>query len=292
MPRNLDLTALRSFLTVAETGGVTRAAGQLNLTQSAVSMQLKRLEESLDAQLLERSGRGVALTSEGEQLAAYARRILTLNDEIWDRLTGSDFEGEITIGVPHDIVYPHIPSVLRAFDREYPRVKVHLLSSYTQKLKEHFERGEADLILTTEKIVAPGGEVLDDARMVWVGAVGGVAWRNRPLRLAFETGCLFRGATIDALERADIPWEMVVNSESTRTIEASVAADLAVHVALESNIAPYAEAIRHGGALPDLPSMKICMYAAEGPNAALIATLANFARCAWRGGRLEAVEAA
>jgi len=82
MPRNLDLTALRAFVTVAETGGVTRAAGQLNLTQSAVSMQLKRLEESLDQHLLDRSGRGISLTTRGEQLLSYGRRMLALNDEV------------------------------------------------------------------------------------------------------------------------------------------------------------------------------------------------------------------
>lgn len=292
MPRNLDLTALRSFLTVAETGGVTRAAGQLNLTQSAVSMQLKRLEESLDAQLLDRSGRGVTLTSEGEQLAAYARRILTLNDEVWDRLTGSDFEGEVSIGVPHDIVYPHIPAVLRAFDREYPRVKVHLVSSYTKRLKEQYRRGEVDLILATEEEVEPGGEVLEVSQMVWVGAHGGVAWRARPLRIAFENGCLFRTPTIEALEGAGIPWEMAVESDSTRTIDASVSADLVVHVSLESTVGPHVEILRHGGALPELPGMKICMYASKGPKAALIDALAGFVRSAWRGGHFKAIEAA
>ncbi|MEE8455847.1 MAG: LysR family transcriptional regulator, partial [Limibaculum sp.] len=82
MARNLDLTALRSFVTVAETGGVTKAAHQLHLTQSAVSMQLKRLEESLAQPLLDRSGRGVALTNQGEQLLSYGRRMLALNDEV------------------------------------------------------------------------------------------------------------------------------------------------------------------------------------------------------------------
>ena len=88
MARNLDLTALRSFVTVAESGGVTRAAQQLHLTQSAVSMQLKRLEESLNQPLLDRSGRGVSLTNQGEQLLSYGRRMLALNDEVMARMTG------------------------------------------------------------------------------------------------------------------------------------------------------------------------------------------------------------
>ena len=99
MARNLDLTALRSFVTVADTGGVTRAAGALHLTQSAVSMQLKRLEESLDLRLLDRSRKGAALTAEGEQLLGYARRMLALNDEAISRLTSHEYEGEITLGV-------------------------------------------------------------------------------------------------------------------------------------------------------------------------------------------------
>ncbi len=115
MSRNLDLTALRSFVAVADAGGVTRAAGFLNLTQSAVSMQIKRLEEALDLALLDRTGRGVALTPSGEQLLSYARRMVALNDEAWTRLTCQSHEGEIVLGVPHDIVYPAIPQVLQRF---------------------------------------------------------------------------------------------------------------------------------------------------------------------------------
>ena len=131
MPRNLDLTALRSFVTVAETGGVTRAAGFLNLTQSAVSMQLKRLEEALDLQLLDRTSRSVSLTASGEQLLGYAKRMLELNDEAWGRLTSGEYEGQIVLGVPHDIVLPALPRVLARFAAEYPRVNVQLISSYT-----------------------------------------------------------------------------------------------------------------------------------------------------------------
>ena len=120
MPRNLDITALRSFAMVAEAGGVTKAAARLHLTQSAVSMQLKRLEESIGLPLLDRTGRAPQLTSQGELLLSYARRMIALNDEAWGRLTGQAFEGEITLGVPADIVYPHIPQVLQRFSREFP----------------------------------------------------------------------------------------------------------------------------------------------------------------------------
>ena len=210
MPRNLDLTALRSFAAVADAGGVTRAAALLNLTQSAVSMQLKRLEESLGLALLDRSARTIALTAQGEQLLAYARRLLALNDEAWGRLTHPAFEGALDFGVPHDIIYPHVPGVLRQFSAEYPRVKLQLHSLYTNGLRELFARGEMDLILTTEAGVATGGETLACEPLVWTGAQGGQAWRGRPLRFGSCGHCVFKRPALDALEAAGIPWELVV----------------------------------------------------------------------------------
>jgi DNA-binding transcriptional LysR family regulator len=162
MARNLDLVALRSFATVAEAGGVTRAATRLHLTQSAVSMQIKRLEEILGLALFDRGNRRVSLTASGEQLVRYARRILALNDEAVGRLTEDLYEGELRLGVPHDIVYPVVPRVLKQFNAAYPRVNVHLRSSSTVKLREEFARGEVDLILTTEEGVDDGGETLTE----------------------------------------------------------------------------------------------------------------------------------
>ncbi len=263
MARNLDMTALRAFVTVAEAGGVTRAAGLLHLTQSAVSMQLKRLEEALGRQLLERAGRGVELTADGEKLLGYARRILALNDEVWSRFTSAAFEGEVVLGVPHDVVYPALPPVLQRFHAEYPRMKVTLVSSYTERLKTLFARGEADVILTTEDEVQPGGRTLATVPLIWVGAIGGTAWRTRPLKLAFERRNIFRAGVEAALDAADVPWEMAVTSEMSRTIEASVSADLAVHAVPEGTIPQVMERIDHAGALPELGATRINLYVAD-----------------------------
>lgn len=290
MIRNMDLTALRSFVTVADTGKVTAAATRLNLTQSAVSMQLKRLEDMLGQPLLDRAGRGVALTSQGEQLLSYARRMVALNDEAWSRLTHSEFEGELILGVPHDIVYPHAPEVLQRFAREFPRVKITLDSSYTTRLKERLAKGKADLILTTEACDTTGGETLVTSQMVWVGAPGGSAWRSRPLRLAYERACIFRGPVQARLDQAGIPWEMAVESDSTRSVEASVSADLAIHSSIAAAIPEYFETIPHGGALPALPSIAINMYLGDGPNRPLIEKLAQVVREAY-GAHLVAIAA-
>ncbi len=278
MARNLDLTALRSFVAVADSGGVTRAATQLNLTQSAVSMQLKRLEEMLGQPLLDRSARTISLTPEGEQLLGYARRMLALNDEAWGRMNDIVFEGELTFGVPQDLIHPHIPRILKRFAQEYPRVRVLLQSDLTVDLKQRFARSEIDIILTTEAETGMGGEMLARQPLVWVGALGGQAWKSRPLRFGSTARCMFKRPAIDALENAGLPWEVAVDSVSCSTVEVSVIADLAVFVQLIGSIPSRCEQIRHGGALPDLPDYTINMYVNEGPRAALAQSLASIVR--------------
>jgi DNA-binding transcriptional LysR family regulator len=282
MPRNLDMTSLRSFVAVADAGGVTRAAGFLHLTQSAVSMQLKRLEESMGVTLLDRSSRTVSLTAAGEQLLSYARRMLALNDEALVRLTAEAYEGEVRLGVPHDIVYPAIPQVLRQFAADFPRVRVVLHSSYTTDLRAQFAHGDCDVILATEDGAGQGGETIAEQGLVWVGAPDGNAWRQRPIRLAFETRCIFRQSVQEALDRAGIPWEMAIESEHSRSIEASLSADLAVHAMLEDAVPPQFDAIRHGGALPPLPRKSINLYVGEAARSPVVDALADLLRQAYR----------
>jgi len=281
--RNLDITTLRSFVAVADSGGVTRAAGFLHLTQSAVSMQLKRLEELLGLELLDRSGRTIALTASGDQLLAYARRMVALNDEVIGRLTHQAFEGEVVLGVPHDIVYPLIPRVLQRFNASYPRVRVQLVSSRSILLKAQFARGECDLILTTEPAGTEDSEAIAQLPLNWIGAANGSTWRQRPLRLAFGRHCLFRPKVIAALDGAGIPWDMVVETDSDRSIEATVAADLAIHAMLEGTEPPHLAQIDHGGALPDLPAQMINLYGAGRANRQIVTELADLLRQTFLG---------
>lgn len=276
--RNLDMTTLRSFLAVADHGGVTRAASVLNLTQSAVSMQLKRLEDLLGLELLDRSNRRVSLTASGEQLLGYARRMIHLNDEVVGRLTDQIYEGEVVLGVPHDIVYPVIPRVLKTFNAVFPRVKVHLKSSSTLRLHESLRKGEVNLILTTEESVEPGGETLAEMPLRWTGARDGLVWKRQPLRLAFCKYCIFRPIVLRKLEAVGMEWEMAVESEDDRAVEALVSADLAVGALLEDSIPPHLEAISAGGVLPELGSQKINLYGAYTPGDEVMTQLADMLR--------------
>ncbi len=286
MPRNIDMTALRSFVTVADTGGVTRAAGALNLTQSAVSMQLKRLEENLGQSLLDRSGRGIGLTSAGEQLLSYGRKLLVLNDEIYSRMTDDAYEGVLVLGVPHDIVYPAIPRVLKLFKAEHPRMRLQLLSSATIRLKEKFANGECDIILTTERGCGPDGEVLVERPLVWFGAPGGSAWQQRPLPIASEPRCTFRRPMQTALDRDGIAWEMAVDSDSTSTVTATASADFAVLSMLVGTAPPQLEQVNHNGTLPDLGSFNINLFISDAPKGKVLDDLADLVRQAYSAPQL------
>ncbi len=285
MPRNLDLAALRSFVTVADVGGVTKAAGYLNLTQSAVSMQIKRLEDSLGMQLFLRAARKLALSPEGEQLVSYGRRMLALNDEVLSRFTTAACCGPIRLGVPHDVVYPAIPGILRRMAQAYPMVQVNLVSSFTILMKEGFARGEFDVMLTTEEAPDPGAEVLGARALVWVGAPEGSAWQRRPLRLGFKDTCIFRPRAQAALDAAGIAWDLATGGESEQAVEATVAADLAVTARMAGSIPDGTAVIAGENQLPPLGEMKLALYRAprkkgEAPDEAVELLLSEL-RCAY-----------
>lgn len=260
MSRNLDLTALRAFMVTADTGGVTRAASLLNLTQSAVSMQIKRLEEALARPFFFRTARRLTLTPEGEQLLGYARQMLSLNDEVVARLNDAALVGELRLGVPHDIVFPAIPQILRQMAQCYPRLRINLTSSFTVLMKEAMARGELDVVLTTEAEPGPGGEALARHDLVWVGAAGGSAWQTRPLRLGFEETCKFRPLAVAALDQAGIPWEMGFSGRSVEAVQAMIAADLALTVRMADRFAAGSAQVPPQANLPALGAMRICIY--------------------------------
>ena len=281
MPRNLDLAAVRSFVTVADVGGVTRAAGYLNLTQSAVSMQIKRLEESLGLQLFLRAARKLALSPEGEQLLSYGRRMLALNDEALSRFASTACEGEIRLGVPHDVVYPAIPGILKRMSQAWPCLRINLVSSFTVLMKDDFARGGFDVILTTEESPDPGAEVLGARPLVWVGAPDGSAWQRRPLRLGFKDTCVFRPRAQAALDEAGIPWELATGGESEQAVEATVAADLAITARMAGNIPAGTIALAADNQLPPLGEMKLALYRANRRKDEAMDMLMAELRCAY-----------
>ena len=208
MPRNIDIGLLRTFIAVSETGGMTSGSRILNLTQAAVSQQIKRLEELFEAELFDRSQR--QLTPAGERLMGNARRIIAMNDEIWGLMTSPDFEGEVRLGVPHDIVGPFMPPILRSFGYTWPRVRVTLVCETTPRLLGLLKDGKIDLTLTTEAEPGDMHELLLTDPLVWVGARDGNAHTRDPLPISLgnET-CAFRAAALKALTKAGRNWSLI-----------------------------------------------------------------------------------
>lgn len=260
MPRTLDLVALRAVVTVAECGSVTRAADLLHLTQSAVSMQIRRLEEALGMELFNRSQRRMELSLSGQKLTDYARRMLRLNDEALCSLGALEGREEIRIGLPHDLVSPQIPEVLRVMGVGWPQLHVALTIDYTRSLLNRFGAGELDMILTTQTHPGPEGEVLGERKLVWLGLTGTVVRPDRPVRVALGKTCIFRSIALEALERAGILAENALDGDSEAVIEASVAAGMALTARLEGTHIHGCEALGAQNGLPDLGSASICYY--------------------------------
>jgi len=265
MLRNLDIGTLRTFITVVEMAGVTRAANKLHLTQSAVSMQLKRLEELVGISLLTRDSRGMVPTTEGEQLLSYAKRIVKLNDDTLGRLLQRDHGGEVRFGVPHDIVEPHVPKILKQFVQTYPHASVKLFCKHSANLLERFRAGKLDVIITTELESGAGCKQLLERDLVWTGASHGRAWRQEPLPLAFTRICMFRKPAIAALDLAGISWIDAVDSGNNFDSGAiACAADLGIRADIRGFKARgMAEVNDTDDRLPKLPTYFVNLYTAE-----------------------------
>ena len=267
---------LRSFVSIAEFGSMTRAASRLFMTQSAISMQIKRLETSLGLSVFERSAQGMTTTSEGEQLLQFANQMLALNDEAMGRLTSPDYEGVIRIGAPCDVIYPHIPGILKEFSRDFPRVQLRFSSGQTFNLKDQFERGLQDVVLTTERTPGAGGTVVSSQPLVWTGAEEGNAWKKRPLPLGISKTCAFRSSIIGVLDDADLNWIDIVASEDVIAGEAMISADLCIGVELGGVKGSGRLPIDHRGQLPELPEFSIVLYCTDSPGNQVAKTLVEY----------------
>ena len=261
MPHNIDTALLRAFVAVAETSGMTAAASVLNLTQAAVSQQIKRLEDTFGSRLFERQRKGLALTSAGERLFGRAKRMLALNDEIWAEMTTPLYEGEVRLGIPNDLVNTYLPTFLKSFARAYPKVRISLECNTTPSLLRAIQAGEVDLTLTTEIGCGPDGESLATEQLVWVGARGGDSHRQRPLPLSIGcTGCAFQAPVLEALRSSDIPWRMVSEVTNMDAQVATTQADLAVMTSLASTAPSHLEVLPARSGLPPLPAFSINLY--------------------------------
>lgn len=261
MRRDLDIALLRAFVAVVETGSVTAAARLLNRTQAAVSLQLKRLEDALGQILFERVHKRLILAPPGEQLLGDAQRLIAMNDDIWGHMTTPNFQGEVRLGVPVDIIVTYMPQILRRFDSAWPRVRVTLVCRNSQELLEDLDAGEVDLTLTTDITCQGHCETLRWDKLVWVGAPGGDAHKRTPLPIAIGSKtCRFRPVALQALRDADQPWQAILQVANQDAVAATIASGSCVGIMLRDSIPDSLEALGADSGLPDLPNFAINLW--------------------------------
>ncbi len=259
MRRDIDPSLLRAFLAVVETGSATSAARRLNRTQAAVSLQIKRLEETLGLSLFERDRNRLVLAPSGEQLLGPAQRLLALNDEMVESMTTPAFEGEVRLGLPVDLIVTYATPILRRFIERWPGAQVSLTAANSQELVEALEAGEIDLAITTDLDAGgKGSETLYHDDLVWVGAPGGAAHRRAPLPLAIGgRTCRFRPVLIETLRRGGVDCRIVLQVANQDAVNATVAAGVCVSALLRETVPAGLEILARDVPLPALPSFAI-----------------------------------
>ena len=279
MNNQLDLDLLRTFAVIAETGTLSRAAIRVGRTQAAISLQVKRLEHLLDQQLLERSGRGVTLTSHGIRLLAHAQRILRYHDEALTELSGTGLSGTIRFGCPDDYAVVFLPHLLRGFAREHPEVLVEVHCAHTPRLLERLERHGLDLALTSFAEGEKGVAVIRREPLVWVGAVGADAVNLDPLRLALsDPDTLDHRAARRSLDAAGRSYRIGYASASLAGLTAVVRSGQAIAVLTRTAVPDDLRVLPPESGLPRLPSVGIALTLDRAQPKAVVSAFAKHVR--------------
>ena len=257
MAAPLDLDQLNTFITIADTGSFTRAADEVHRTQSAVSMQMRRLEERLGKALFEKDGRTNRLTDEGEKLLTYARRLLRLNRETLAAFDDASLEGHIRIGTPDDYADRFLPEIMARFSRSNPRVELSVQCEPTVNLIEHVKRGQLDIALITHTADKGGAsEVVRREPLLWVTSANHSIHTETVLPLAVgRNTCLWRRSACDMLDRMGRDYRILFTSWSATVIIAAVLSGQAVSILPECALRPGMRILGEGdgfGALPDV----------------------------------------
>ncbi|HEV2157460.1 LysR substrate-binding domain-containing protein [Bradyrhizobium sp.] len=260
---DLDLDLLKAFLAVAEHRSFTRAAATLNRTQSAMSVQIRRLEERLDARLFHRTRSGVTLSAAGRELLVYARRILDLNAEAVGALRARRREAVVRLGVMDDYGTIVIPPLLPHFAESHPEIRVEIETGLTATMPARL--GEAyDLVIAMHPVGHGDGELLRREQAVWAAAKSYPAGAQETLPVAlYPPGCLFRQWAADALDGAGRPWRLAFVSRTLAAVEAIVAQGLAVTVVKAGTLPPRLRILSARDGLPPLPGADIRLHRAR-----------------------------
>lgn len=260
-----DLKQLQTLIAVADTNSFTAAAEKLNYVQSAVSMQIRRLEDQVGALLIDRSQKGFALTQDGEKLLGYARKLMQINDSAWMELTAQPIRGVVRLGIPADYGF-YLSDTLKYFVEQYPYVEMEVRCELSVTLVEKVQSGDLDLALVTKQPRSPGGEVIRREPLVWAGNPLLDLHKRSPLPLAlYPQGiCIFRDSALSVLSEAGLRWRIVYTSQSLAGLRTAVKAGLGITVAIPSMLDQDLKNLGPDSELPELPKVEIALHRAPG----------------------------
>lgn len=263
MAKILEPELLQTFVAITEAGSFTDAARRVGRTQSAVSMQMKRLEEVLGRPVFARSGRSVRLTADGELLLGHARRILRTHREALAAFGGSELQGTVAIGTPDQYASAFLPGILARFAETHPRVHVEVVCDVTARLLGRLADGTVDLALITHGYGDDGGVVVLHEPLVWVTSARHGAHERDPLPLAlFHSGCHYRKWALEALGQQNRPFRVAYSSVSMAGIDAALRAGLAVSALPRSSIGEGLRILGERDGFPALPSYQLALQRA------------------------------
>jgi DNA-binding transcriptional LysR family regulator len=276
MTTMIDVDQLRTFIAIAETGSFTKAAEVVHKTQSAVSMQMKRLEERLDKPVFARDGRASKLTEDGEKLLDYARRIVKLNMEALAAFSGKELSGRVRLGVPDDYADRYLPEIMARFSRAYPGVELTVLCEPSTDLLERIESNELDLAIVTATEGQRPSEAFRRERLLWVTSARHATHCEDPLPLALgKQSCCWRRIALDALEKIGRPHRILYTSSNAGAYAAAVLAGLAVSVMPESGLRPGMRVLTPADGYPELSHCRIGLVRNPHESSALADALAE-----------------
>jgi DNA-binding transcriptional LysR family regulator len=252
---DFDPTLLRAFVAVKETGGFTRAAQRLHLTQSAISHQIRRLEEQIGRPLLYRTTRSLALTEDGEDFLPHAMQILESLDALAHRFQPSTVSGMVRFGVPETFMGEQLPTMLNQFARAFPAVRLDVNVGTYLDLRSMIAAGELDLaVVLSEPGDKKNGTVLRKTKFVWVAAETFELPPGASLPLAFApVPCVDRRIGVTALDRTSVKWHVAFTSPSQEGIRTAVLAGVAAAVQMQNDVKPGMRIIDSEYGLPPLP---------------------------------------
>lgn len=273
----LDIDQLRTFMAIAETGSFTKASDVVHKTQSAVSMQMKRLEERVGKPIFARDGRSSKLTEEGERLLDYARRIVKLNMEALASLSNAELTGRVRLGVPDDYADRYLPEIMARFSRTHPNVELTVVCDPSTDLMDRIDTGDLDLAIVTDcDQMSRDAEIIRREPLLWVGSARHSTHLEEPVPLALgRQTCDWRHEAIAALQNVGRPFRILYTSSNSTAVSAAVLSGLAVSVLAESGLRPGMRVLGPSDGYPALKPCRIGVLRNKHEPSALADALAN-----------------